>query len=213
MANHTLSDIESWKISTWMWVYPPAQASLADERSGLKSWSLGWRVPYARPSVGNVSKSTVGDVGWSPQSPPVMRSDAPSSSDAAKILYMCQSWAAVHKFKLEVKSNLKISTLNLKLDSSDCNKSMRGIQAVAFSWTTVPTDRPAHWRWRGRRRWSTWKLAPPFRAIPPCSCHDIGEHIMKSVISHGYDIRSYWYQRALLWLMCSDVMSHIISLT
>jgi hypothetical protein len=30
------------------------------------------------------------------------------------------------------------------------------------------------------------------------------------VISHGYDIRRYWYQRALSWLICSDVVSHII---
>jgi hypothetical protein len=50
---------------------------------------------------------------------------------------------------------------------------------------------PARWRWRGRRRWSGWKLAPPTRAIPPRRCHDIGEYIMKSVISHGCDIRSY----------------------
>ncbi len=33
--------------------------------------------------------------------------------------------AAVHKFELEVTSNLKISTLHLKLGSSDCNKYMR----------------------------------------------------------------------------------------
>jgi hypothetical protein len=105
---------------------------------------------------------------------------------------MCQWWAAVHKFKLEVKSNLKISTLNLKLDSSDCNKSMRGIQAVAFSWTTVPTDRPAHWRWRGRRRWSTWKLAPPFRAIPPCRCHD------RRTYHEIRDITWLWYQKLLI---------------
>ena len=50
---------------------------------------------------------------------------------------------------------------------------------------------PARWRWRGRRRWSTWRMAPPTRAIPPHRCHDIGEHIMKSVISHGCDIRRY----------------------
>ena len=50
---------------------------------------------------------------------------------------------------------------------------------------------PARWRWRGRRRRSCWKLAPPTRAIPPRRCHDIGEHIMKSVISQGCDIRSY----------------------
>ena len=48
-------------------------------------------------------------------------------------------------------------------------------------------------RWRGRRRWSTWPLAAPTSAIPPRRCHDIGEHIMKSVISHGYDIPTYRY--------------------
>jgi hypothetical protein len=69
---------------------------------------------------------------------------------------------------------------------------------------------PARWRWRGRRRWSGWKLAPPTRAIPPRRCHDIGEHIMKSVISHGCDIRSYWYQRAISWIICSDIMWLII---
>jgi hypothetical protein len=40
-------------------------------------------VLYTLPSGGNVSKSTVGDVGRSSQPPPVMRSEAPSSSDAA----------------------------------------------------------------------------------------------------------------------------------
>jgi hypothetical protein len=56
--------------------------------SRQKSWRLGWCVPYARPSVGNVSKSTVGDSAWSPPAPPprrapVMRSEDSSSSDAA----------------------------------------------------------------------------------------------------------------------------------
>jgi hypothetical protein len=31
------------------------------ESCGLKSGSLGWRVPYARPCDGNVSKGKVGD--------------------------------------------------------------------------------------------------------------------------------------------------------
>ncbi len=53
-------------------------------------------------------------------------------------------------------------------------------------------------------------LAPPTSAIPPRRCHDIGEHIMKSVISHDCDIRSYWYQRAISWLICSDFMCLII---
>jgi hypothetical protein len=61
-----------------------------------------------------------------------------------------------------------------------------------------------------RRRWSAWRLAPPTCAIPPRRCHDIGEHIMKSVISHGCDIRSYWYQRAISWIICSDIMWLII---
>ncbi len=50
MANHTVSDMESWKIS--MWVYPPAQ----DWPMRGAGWSLevldgvcpGWRVPYGR---------------------------------------------------------------------------------------------------------------------------------------------------------------------
>ena len=58
----------------------------------------------------------------------------------AKWLHMCQWWAAVHKFELEVTSNLKISTLNLKLGSSDCNKSMRWIKAVAVQLNNSP-----HW--------------------------------------------------------------------
>ena len=41
-------------------------------------------------------------------------------------------------FKLEVTSNLKISTLNLKLGSSDCNKSLRGIQAIAIQLKNSP---------------------------------------------------------------------------
>ncbi len=127
---------------------------------------------------------------------------------------MCQWWAAVYKFKLEVTSNMKISTLNLKLGGSDCNKSMRWIQAVA-----VQLNKNPHWppstlamatHWRGRRRWSALRLEPPTRAIPPRRCNDIDEHIMKSVISHGYDIRRYWYQRAISWIICSEVMSHII---
>ncbi len=48
--------------------------------------------------------------------------------------------AAVHKFELEVTPNLKISTLNLKLGSSDCKKSMRWIKAVAVQLNNSP-----HW--------------------------------------------------------------------
>ena len=69
---------------------------------------------------------------------------------------------------------------------------------------------PARGRWRGRRRWSGWKLAPPTRPIPPRRWHDIGEHIMKSVISHGFDIMIYWYQSTLSRLICSDVMRNIM---
>ena len=47
---------------------------------------------------------------------------------------------------------------------------------------------PARWQWRGRRRWSTWRMAPPTRAIPPRRCHDIGYNIIKYVASYGYDI-------------------------
>jgi hypothetical protein len=46
--------------------------------------------------------------------------------------------AAVHKFELEVTPNLKISTLNLKLGSSDCKKSMRWIKAVAVQLNNSP---------------------------------------------------------------------------
>jgi hypothetical protein len=112
----------------------------------------------------------------------------------------------------EVMSNLNFSTLNLKLEV---------VVTVAVGTATSPFANlgcrcsakhpsPARCRWWGRRRWSAWKLAPPARAIPLRRCHDIGEHVMKSVISHDCDIRSYWYQRALSWLICSDVMSHII---
>ncbi len=106
---------------------------------------------------------------------------------------MCQWWAAVHKFKLEVMSNLKFSILNLKLGSSDCNKSVRGIQAVAFQLNNSP-----HWWWQGWRL-SSWRLAPSTHAIPPHRCHDMGQHIMKSLISFAYDIRSYWCQWAISW--------------
>ncbi len=117
----------------------------------------------------------------------------------------------IHKFELEVTSNLKISTLNLKLRSSDCNKSMRWIKAVAVQLNNSPHWQPSTLAMRGQRKWSTWKLAPPTRAIPlPRRCHDIGEHIMKSVISHCCDIRNYWYQRAISWIICSDFMCHII---
>ncbi len=34
------------------------------------------------------------------------------------------------------------------------------------------------------------QVGAPTRAIPPRRSHDIGEHIMKPVISHGYDIRT-----------------------
>ena len=70
---------------------------------------------------------------------------------------------------------------------------------------------PARWRWRGRRRWSGWKLAPPTLAIPPRRCHDIGEHIMKSVISHGYDIPTYRYQGAKSCHIMTKIMSNIIT--
>jgi hypothetical protein len=52
--------------------------------------------------------------------------------------YVPVGWAAVHKFELEFTSNLKISTLNLKLGSSDCNKSMRWIKAVAVQLNNSP---------------------------------------------------------------------------
>jgi hypothetical protein len=39
--------------------------------------------------------------------------------------------------------------------SSFCNKSMRGFKAVTVQLNT-----------QGRRRWSTWRMAPPTRAIP-----------------------------------------------
>jgi hypothetical protein len=66
------------------------------------------------------------------------------------------------------------------------------------------------WRWRGRSRWSAWRLAPPTRPIPPRRrCHDIGCDITKSMISYGYDILSYWYQRCLIsWV--TDITSKII---
>ena len=52
--------------------------------------------------------------------------------------------------------------------SSLCNRSMRGIKTVAVQLNTRPQHR---WRWRGMRRWSGWKLAPPTvtRAIPPAA--------------------------------------------
>jgi hypothetical protein len=54
--------------------------------------------------------------------------------------YVPVGWAAVHKFELEFTSNLKISTLNLKLQvgSSDCNKYMRWIKAVAVQLNNSP---------------------------------------------------------------------------
>jgi hypothetical protein len=33
---------------------------------------------------------------------------------------------------------------------------------------------PVRCRWRGRRRWSSWRLAPITRSIPSCRCHDVG---------------------------------------
>jgi hypothetical protein len=65
-------------------------------------------------------------------------------------------------------------------------------------------------QWRGRRRWSTWPLAAPTSAIPPRRCHDIGEHIMKSVISDGYDIPTYRYQGAKSCHIMTKIMSNII---
>ncbi len=67
------------------------------------------------------------------------------------------------------------------------NKSTRGIKAVTVQLIT----RPQHQR-------CAWRLAPPIRPIPgqPSRCHDIGCNIPKSTISYGYDILSYWYQRA-----------------
>ena len=56
------------------------------------------------------------------------------------VAYVPVGWAAVHKFELEFTSNLKISTLNLKLQvgSSDCNKYMRWIKAVAVQLNNSP---------------------------------------------------------------------------
>ncbi len=79
----------------------------------------------------------------------------------AKWLYMCQWWAAVDKFKLEVTSNLKISTLNLKLAAATATSPCARSRPSPFRWTPVPTDSPARLWWRGRRSWSAWRLAPP----------------------------------------------------
>jgi hypothetical protein len=123
----------------------------------------------------------------------------------AKWLYMCEWWAAVHTLKLDVTSNLKISTLNLKLGRSDCNKSMRGIQAVAVHLNNSP-----HWPHNTLAMARPEEVERRLEAGAPSPRHDIGKHIMTSVISHGSDIRSYWYQRALSWLICIDIMSNII---
>jgi hypothetical protein len=75
-----------------------------------------------------------------------------------------------------------------------------GSRQSPFSWTPAPLG-PARWRWWG---------APPTRPIPPRRrCHDIGCDITKSMISYGYDILSYWYQRCLIsWV--TDIRSKII---
>ena len=111
---------------------------------------------------------------------------------------------------LKLRPTWKFPPETWNLAAATATSPCAGSRPSPFSWTTVPTDRPARWRWRGRRRWSGWKLAPPTRTIPPRRCHDIGEHIMKSVISHGCDIRIYWYQGAISWLICSDFMWLII---
>jgi hypothetical protein len=59
--------------------------------------------------------------------------------------------------------------------SSFCNKSMRRHRSAEHT-------PPASWRWRGRRRRSTWRMAPPTRAIRSRRCHNIGCNITKSVI-------------------------------
>ncbi len=111
---------------------------------------------------------------------------------------------------LKLRPTWKFPPETWNLAAATATSTCAGSRPSQFSWTTVPTDRPARWRWRGQRRWSTWKLAPQTRAIPPRRWHDVGKHMMKSVISHGCDIRSYWYQRAISWLICSDFMCLII---
>ena len=56
---------------------------------------------------------------------------------------------------------------------------------------------PVRWRlgWQGRRRWSTWHVAPATSTIQQCRCHDKGSDIMKIMIPAGYNITTYWYQQ------------------
>ena len=74
--------------------------------------------------------------------------------------------------------------------SSFCNKSMRWIKAVTVQLNTRP-QHVGDGEAGGSGAAGSWRPHVTRAIPPPRRCHDIGEHIMKSVISHGCDIRSY----------------------
>jgi hypothetical protein len=86
---------------------------------------------------------------------------------------------------------LKLEVVVSVSGSSNLNKSMSWIKAVAVQLKPRPSTLVMARPDEMERLAPGAAVAPPTRAIPPRRCHDIGEHIMKSVISHGYNIRTY----------------------
>jgi hypothetical protein len=72
-----------------------------------------------------------------------------------------------------------------------------GSRPSSFSWTIVPSDRPARWLWRGRTRrwWSSWKLAP----ATPNPRHPVAQVPWYRRTYHEIcGITWQWYQKLLI---------------
>ena len=67
---------------------------------------------------------------------------------------------------LKLRPTWKFPPETWNLAAATATSTCAGSRPSLFSWTTVPTDRPARWRWRGQRRLGTWKLAPPTARWP-----------------------------------------------
>ena len=60
---------------------------------------------------------------------------------------------------LKLRPTWKFPPETWNLAAATATSPCAGSRPSPLSWTTVPTDRPARWRWRGRRRWSGWNPA------------------------------------------------------
>ena len=96
--------------------------------------------------------------------------DAPMSSGAVNRRFACMG-CAVRRGEPTFFNDYQAAATHYSR-SSHCNKSMWGDQLEGRR-RSAEHPSPVRWRWRGRRRRSGWRVAPPTSAIPSHRCHDI----------------------------------------